>query len=82
MNYVRWFHLSLLLHYLDYKSLKEKQHKKELDNEVACRKKSKDLPYALTCKHAKIDSYTFWEREDSWYLRTERHFLLKTSAYN
>lgn len=74
--YVRIFPLSLFLHvsWLQAKSLKEKQHKKELDNEVDGRKKSKYLPYASTCKHAKIDSYTFWEREDSWYVHTERHF--------
>lgn len=51
--------------YFDYKLFKEKQYKKELDNEVDCRKKLKYLLYVLICKYVKIDLYIFWEREDS-----------------
>lgn len=43
------------------KGKEENQDKKELDFEVHCREKAKDFPFTLTCKHARIESYTFSE---------------------
>lgn len=44
-----------------WKAKKEKQNQKEVDVEVDCREKAKDFPITLTCKRAKLDSYTFLE---------------------